>query len=106
MELPSAFLKVSAAAWIFIDHSSMDIKTILGNKMSGCGSDALGFALYVNEWEKNDGKLWLEWGSGTNGCEKVWGMYVSIFVHRRSIFIWKLHWTHVTIDIETVRDAT
>eukprot|EP00903_Cladosiphon_okamuranus_P020635 g18945.t1 len=48
-----------------------DIKTIFGNKMSGCGSDALGFALYVNEWNKKDGQLWLEWGDGARGCQKI-----------------------------------
>lgn len=48
-----------------------DIKSIFGNKMSGCGSDALGFALYVNEWNKKDGQLWLEWGDGAMGCHKV-----------------------------------
>lgn len=45
--------------------------TIFGNKMSGCASDGLGFALYVNEWEKSDGLLWLEWGDGIVGCNKV-----------------------------------
>lgn len=61
-------------AWIRIDEHARhqpDMKTVLGNKMSGCGSDALGLALYVNEWEKDDGKLWLEWGDGANGCHKV-----------------------------------
>ncbi|CAN0170907.1 unnamed protein product, partial [Ascophyllum nodosum] len=63
--------EVTAAAWIFIDRPTRDIGTVLGNKMSGCGSDSLGFALYVNEWESDDGKLWLEWGDGANGCQKI-----------------------------------
>lgn len=62
---------MTATAWIFIDDATGDINTILGNKMSGCGSDALGFALYINEWKKSDGKLWLEWGDGATGCHKV-----------------------------------
>ncbi|CAN0294667.1 unnamed protein product, partial [Laminaria digitata] len=58
-------------AWIYVERASSNIKTVFGNKMSGCGSDALGFALYVNEWEKNDGELWLEWGDGASGCRKL-----------------------------------
>lgn len=58
-------------AWVYLDRESADIKTIFGNKMSGCGADALGFALHINEWEKKDGELWLEWGDGASGCRKV-----------------------------------
>ncbi|CAM9163978.1 unnamed protein product, partial [Discosporangium mesarthrocarpum] len=67
------FDEVTAAAWIYIDPKGdkKDIQTVMGNKMSGCGADALGFALYVNEWEQSDGKLWLEWGDGSNGCHKL-----------------------------------
>lgn len=73
---------MTASAWIFLDKKTADIKTILGNKMSGCGSDALGFALYVNEWEKDDGRLWLEWGDGGNGCRKVLPMiFDSCFLY-------------------------
>ncbi|CAN0083356.1 unnamed protein product [Scytosiphon promiscuus] len=63
--------EVTAAAWVLVDRDMSDIKTVLGNKMSGCGSDALGFALYVNEWNKKDGQLWLEWGDGAIGCQKL-----------------------------------
>lgn len=71
--------QVTAAAWILLEDERHrpDIKTILGNKMSGCASDGLGFALYVNEWEKNDGQLWLEWGDGINGCNKVFTVWNS-----------------------------
>ncbi|CAM9566441.1 unnamed protein product [Pylaiella littoralis] len=62
---------VTATAWILVDRDMSDIKTILGNKMSGCGSDALGFALYINEWNRKDGQLWLEWGDGATGCQKL-----------------------------------
>ncbi|CAN0116875.1 unnamed protein product, partial [Ectocarpus sp. 13 AM-2016] len=63
--------QVTVSAWIHVDREMSDIKTVLGNKMSGCGSDALGFALYVNDWNKKDGQLWLEWGDGALGCHKV-----------------------------------
>eukprot|EP00752_Nemacystus_decipiens_P015936 g14242.t1 len=63
--------EVTATAFIYVDREMSDIKTILGNKMSGCGADALGFALYVNEWNKKDGQLWLEWGDGARGCQKI-----------------------------------
>lgn len=63
--------QMTATAWINVDREMSDIKTILGNKMSGCGSDALGFALHVNEWNMKDGQLWLEWGDGNSGCNKV-----------------------------------
>lgn len=62
---------MTVTAFIYVDGEMSDIKTIFGNKMSGCGSDALGFALYVNEWNKKDGQLWLEWGDGARGCQKV-----------------------------------
>ena len=68
--------QVTATAFIYVDREMSDIKTIIGNKMSGCGADALGFALYVNEWNKKDGQLWLEWGDGARGCQKV-HKYVS-----------------------------
>eukprot|EP00904_Undaria_pinnatifida_P011230 jgi/Undpi1/7237/HiC_scaffold_22.g09710.m1 len=63
--------EVTAMAWVYLDRESADIKTIFGNKMSGCGADALGFALHINEWEKKDGELWLEWGDGASGCRKL-----------------------------------
>ncbi|CAB1115373.1 unnamed protein product [Ectocarpus sp. CCAP 1310/34] len=63
--------EVTVSAWIHVDREMSDIKTVLGNKMSGCGSDALGFALYVNDWNKKDGQLWLEWGDGALGCHKI-----------------------------------
>ena len=75
---------MTATAFVYVDREMSDIKTILGNKMSGCGSDALGFALYVNEWNKKDGQLWLEWGDGAIGCQKV--LFNDIFTCRSSIF--------------------
>ncbi|CAM9311053.1 unnamed protein product [Choristocarpus tenellus] len=65
--------EVTAAAWIYIDPKRYDsnINTIMGNKMSGCDSDSIGFSLYINQWEEKDGRLWLEWGDGRNGCRKI-----------------------------------
>lgn len=62
-------------AWVYMDdapRSSSSIRAVLGNRLSGCGADApAGFALYINEWEKTDGKLWFELGNGPFGCQKV-----------------------------------
>ncbi|CAM9697869.1 unnamed protein product [Heterosigma akashiwo] len=45
--------------------------TLVSNKDVGCQQGNRGFALFVNEWETNDGQVVLEWGDDSMGCHKL-----------------------------------
>lgn len=67
------------SAWIYmseLDKSSMsynDMRTIVTNKKSGCGTseEQYGLSLYVNGWQTSDMKLYLEYGGKNSGCYKI-----------------------------------
>jgi hypothetical protein len=54
------------SAWVNLDPSSTDIRTILANKAGGYNT--AGFALYVDTYQTSDRKLILETGDGVNGA--------------------------------------
>ncbi len=58
------------AAWIYLgDHSVNTLRTVFANKQSGCGTGVAqhGIALYVNAWQTNDAKLYVEYGGSSSG---------------------------------------
>eukprot|EP00636_Phaeomonas_parva_P000251 CAMPEP_0118864030 /NCGR_PEP_ID=MMETSP1163-20130328/8710_1 /TAXON_ID=124430 /ORGANISM="Phaeomonas parva, Strain CCMP2877" /LENGTH=1054 /DNA_ID=CAMNT_0006798099 /DNA_START=229 /DNA_END=3393 /DNA_ORIENTATION=- len=79
--VPVDAARLTASAWIFpnaeVDGSGVGVpqtmRTVLTNRRSGCGTDALrhGFSLFVNNWETADGCLVLEWADSRLGCQKL-----------------------------------
>jgi hypothetical protein len=54
------------SAWVNLSSTApANIRTIWANKQGGFSAG--GFALYVNTYQTNDGKVWLETGNGTSG---------------------------------------
>jgi len=69
---PLDFETVTVSAWAFLSkNDAAEMHTIVSNKELGCQKGARGYALYVNDWESNDGQLILEWGDDSMGCHKL-----------------------------------
>ena len=60
-------------AWVNLKEGEKDIRTIVSNKNTGCdpSSDRYGYTLYINAWQTNDLKIYLEWRGGSSGCHKL-----------------------------------
>lgn len=73
------------------------MRTIFSNKKSGCERDDLrgGIAMFINEWQGSDQKLYIEYGNSESGCNKVHSS--------RMIEIGK--WTHVAVAVQESRIA-
>ena len=54
------------SAWVKVDSSANDIKTVWANKVGGSTSN--GFGLFVNSWKTSDKKLTLETGNASSGA--------------------------------------
>ena len=64
------------AAWIYLDDNAAvdhDMRTVFSNKMTGCdtGTGNHGLSLFINAWQTNDHKMYIEYGGKTSGCHKV-----------------------------------
>lgn len=64
------------STWIHLDADQMkdtDMRTIFSNKHPGCESSEKqhGISLYINGWQSNNHKLYLEFGGSSSGCHKV-----------------------------------
>jgi hypothetical protein len=64
------------AAWIYLDDTAVndnDMRTVFSNKLPGCGTTQgnYGLSVFVNAWQSNDHKLYIEYGGQTSGCHKV-----------------------------------
>lgn len=65
---------VLVGAWVRLDDiRTNDMRTIFTNKAAGCERTAAqnGFSLYVNAWQTNDEKLYVEYGGQSSGCHKL-----------------------------------
>jgi mannosyl-oligosaccharide alpha-1,2-mannosidase len=85
------------AAWIYLDDASMldnDMRTVFSNKMPGCGigSGNYGLSLFVNAWQTNDHKLYVEYGGKSSGCHKV---------DSGSVLLEPKRWYHVALYTTT-----
>lgn len=63
-------------AWVYLNQdegADNEMRTIVSNKKAGCDNhqEQYGFALYVNAWQSNDHKLYVEYGSPDSGCHKL-----------------------------------
>jgi hypothetical protein len=76
-ELPNSLdaSDVVFGMWVNLDSVSGDdnMRTIFSNKATGCESspERNGVALFVNEWQTSDHKLYVEYGNDHSGCNKV-----------------------------------
>lgn len=76
-ELPSTLDSVDVVfgVWVFLDKAPGDdnMRTIFSNKAPGCerSADRNGVAIFVNEWQTTDHKLYVEYGNDHSGCNKV-----------------------------------
>ena len=67
---------ILVGAWVYLDDSSVndnDMRTIFTNKKSGCENqkDQYGLSMYVNAWETNNHRLYVEYGGLESGCHKL-----------------------------------
>ena len=84
---------VLAGAWVYLDEGDAldkDMRTIFSNKRAGCGTqaDRNGFSMYVNAWQTHDHRLYVEYGGGQSGCNKLDSSGVELHPH---------HWYHVAL---------
>jgi len=56
------------------------MRTIFSNKKAGCEKDIAqnGISMYVNAWDTNDHKLYVEYGGVNSGCNKLNSIEVTI----------------------------
>ena len=63
------------AAWIYLDPgvTNDNMRTIFSNKKSGCDIDADrgGIAMFVNPWQGDNLRVYIEYGNAQSGCNKV-----------------------------------
>jgi cell division protein FtsN len=75
LSFPYDFPSMTLSAWIYMPQAraTNTMNTILGNKASGCETNAerMGYSLYVNSWETSDRQLIFEWGNEQSGCNKL-----------------------------------
>lgn len=66
---------IAFGVWIYLDKLDgySNMRTIFSNKATGCesSSERYGIAMYVNEWQTSDQKLYVEYGNEKSGCNKV-----------------------------------
>ncbi len=63
-------------AWIYLESSSAmdnDMRTVFSNKHPGCEKAVPqnGISLFVNAWQTNDHRVYLEYGGENSGCNKL-----------------------------------
>jgi hypothetical protein len=67
--------RILVGAWIYLDNvdDENDMRTIFTNKAPGCEQtpEQFGLSLYVNAWSTHDHKLYTEFGSSSQGCNKL-----------------------------------
>ena len=67
------------AAWIYLDDNNVNnMRTIFSNKAAGCehNTEQFGISMFVNAWETNDMKLYVEYGNSNSGCHKLQSEFV------------------------------
>lgn len=66
---------ILVASWVYLDPigSENDMRTIFTNKKSGCekSEEQYGLSMYVNAWQTNDHRLYVEYGGLESGCQKI-----------------------------------
>ena len=85
---------IIAGAWVYLDDTRQDndMRTIFTNKKSGCENEneQYGLSMYVNAWQTNDHRLYVEYGGLESGCHKLDSGTVEL--HPK-------HWYHVAVHL-------
>lgn len=88
-------------AWVYLDDmvgQEFDMRTIFTNKKSGCENkpDQYGISMYVNGWQTNDHKLYVEYGGTVSGCHKI---------DSNGIQLHHEHWYHVAVHLSETQST-
>jgi flagellar motor protein MotB len=81
------------STWVYLDDTESndnDMRTIFSNKEPGCEAhpEQYGISMFINAWQTNDHRLYVEYGGTESGCNKL---------DSANVLIDPLTWYHVAV---------